>query len=100
MRYTKSDMVYTDYNWNFEYAADDPKVSGNPDHTELDRLDGNQMLYFINKLSRLYKWQGVIKDSYEKLEKAIRTQVPGSIKTQDEIKKWIEKNHKSFWNEL
>ena len=37
----KSDMVYDNYSWT-AYGDDDPKVSGEPDSTLLNRKEGHR----------------------------------------------------------
>lgn len=93
-------MVYNDYSWSTKYTNDDPKITGEPDSTLLNRTEGWEMLYFINKCGEKWNWSGNSTESYRKLEKAIRTKVPSDIRSQIKIKEWIEANHQSFWSTL
>lgn len=45
--YEKRDMIYADYKWT-AYANDDPRITGKPDSTLLDRSEGYEVLAFIN----------------------------------------------------
>src|SRR5690349_7070561 len=40
MAYKKSDMVFDDYQWHARDEDDDPRVTGEPDSTLLDRQEG------------------------------------------------------------
>jgi hypothetical protein len=35
---------------------DNPKIIGGNDHTELNRTEGYEMLYFIRSLSKTFGW--------------------------------------------
>ena len=87
----KSDLSYTDYTWT-TYAKDDPKVTGVPDSTLLNRKEGYEVLYFINKLAEILNFKQ--KSSGVKIEKMIREQVPENIRSQQGIQNWIKTN----WN--
>lgn len=49
---TKSDLNY-EYSWT-STKEDDPKISGEPDRTLLNRNEGYEVLYFINKFCEIY----------------------------------------------
>lgn len=89
--YLKSDMVYQDYSWTI-YSNDNPKVTGSPDSTLLNRKEGYEVLYFINKMAEMYHLE--LKSQGEKIERMIRGKVPANLHRQAEIKWWIENN----WN--
>jgi hypothetical protein len=86
----KEDLYYKDYSWVATYVKDDPKVTGKPDSTELNRKEGYEILYFINKVSEI--WEFKQKNSAIKVEKMIQNEVPGDIHSQVKIKEWIETN--------
>lgn len=88
---TKSDLYFTDYSWT-AISPDNPKVTGEPDSTLLNRKEGYEILYFINKLCDL--WNLSTKPSATKLEKMIRYEVPGNIHSQLNIRNWIN----DHWN--
>ncbi len=101
MAFSKNDMYYKDYIWTTKYSSDDPKVTGEPDKTLLSRKEGWEMLYFVNKLAEKWNFPKPISvSSYQKIERAIREYVPTDIRSQENIKKWIEENHKSFWEKV
>ncbi len=85
----KSDLQYKDYVWT-TYSHDDPKVSGKPDSTLLNRKEGYEILYFINKLSEIHNLQ--LKSYANKIENMIRNEVPTNLHSQENIKVWIETN--------
>ncbi|OFX70100.1 MAG: hypothetical protein A2X12_06340 [Bacteroidetes bacterium GWE2_29_8] len=87
---TKSDLDY-DYSWT-TYDNDDPEISGEPDSTLLNREEGYEMLYFINKLAE--KWDLKKTQDGNKIEKMIKEYVPKNIHSQEKIMNWIKKE----WN--
>lgn len=89
---TKSDLYYSDYSWTV-IPGDSPKVTGEPDNTLLNRKEGYEIIYFINKLSEMYNFKQ--KTSAIKIEKMIRDEVPSDLHSQKNIKEWIEKNWSS-----
>ena len=88
---TKSDLYYKDYSWTV-VQGDNPKISGVPDKTLLNRKEGYEVLYFINKFCEIYKLK--IKSSAIKVEKMIRNEVPINIHSQIKIKEWLAANWK------
>ena len=93
-RITKSDLQY-DYHWT-AFGSDNPKVSGPPDNTLLNRSEGYEMLYFINKCADLWDWPANEKQGCLRLEKIIKEKVPSNIHSQSRIKQWIEANYKQI----
>ncbi len=89
--YSKSDLVYQDYSWTV-YSNDNPKITGEPDSTLLNRKEGYEILYFINKFASIHGLKE--KASGEKIERMIREKVPSNIHSQENIKEWIVEN----WN--
>ena len=85
--YLKSDMVYHDYSWT-TYSNDNPKITGEPDNTLLNRKEGYEVLYFINKYADLHNYKLIT--TGEKIERMIREKVPSNIHSQKDVKKWIE----------
>ncbi len=88
----KTDLEYKDYSWT-TLSNDNPKITGEPDSTLLNREEGYEILYFINKFSEIHELTK--KSSAVKVEKMIRNEVPSDIHSQIKIKNWIEKNWKS-----
>lgn len=86
---SKDDLYYKDYSWT-TISGDNPKVTGQPDSTLLNRKEGYEILYFVNKYCEL---QGLKqKSSATKVERMIREKVPSDIHSQIKIKTWIEDN--------
>jgi hypothetical protein len=89
---TKSDLFYSDYEWTAIHG-DNPKISGEPDSTLLNRKEGYEVIYFINKLSEIHKLKR--KESAIRIEGMIRNEVPKDLHSQKNVKEWIEKNWKN-----
>ena len=92
MAYLKSQMMYSDYSWKSRYANDDPSVRGVPDSTLLNRSEGYEMLYFINRLAKIWNW-GENVPAMQRLETIIRTKVPSNQRSHEHIRIWIEQNY-------
>ena len=88
----KEELFYKDYSWK-AYLHDNPKISGLPDSTLLNRKEGYEVLYFINKFSEIHTFKQKI--SATKVEKMIREEVPSDLHSQKNIREWIEKNWKT-----
>lgn len=88
---TKSDLYYTNYSWT-AISGDDPRVSGEPDSTFLNRNEGYEMLYFINKFCEIYDLKQ--KSFATKVERMIKEELPSDIRTQKNIQNWLEENWK------
>jgi hypothetical protein len=89
---TKSDLFYSDYSWTV-ISGDSPKVTGEPDNTLLNRKEGYEIIYFINKLSEIFGFKQKV--FAIKIEKMIRNEVPDNLHSQRNIKEWISKNWSS-----
>ncbi|HCA09855.1 hypothetical protein [Chryseobacterium sp.] len=89
---TKTDLYFADYSWT-AIEPDDPRVTGEPDSTLLNRKEGYEILYFINKLSDI--WSLKNKSSAIKIERMIRFEVPSDLHSQLTIRIWIH----DHWNE-
>jgi len=88
---SKSELHYSDYSWN-TIPGDNPKISGEPDNTLLNRKEGYEVIYFINKFCDIFNLKQ--KTSAIKIEKMIRNEVPSHLHSQNNIKDWIPKNWK------
>lgn len=88
---SKSDLYYKDYSWT-ALNGDNPKISGEPDSTLLNRKEGYEVLYFINKFSEKHGFEQ--KASAIKVERMIREKVPSDIRSQERIKEWLKENWK------
>lgn len=89
--YNKSDLLYKNYFWSTDYTNDDPRVTGIPDATLLNRQEGYEILYFINKFAEKHEL-----DTSECMatEYKIRNELPSNIRSQIDIQYWLEIN----WN--
>lgn len=98
--FNKSDMVYSDYKWTAQADLDNPKIIGGTDHSELNRTEGYEMIYYIRSLARTWNWKDDAIRACQKLERTIRSKVPENIRTHLAIKTWIEHNFNDFWETL
>ncbi len=89
---SKTDLYYSDYSWTV-INGDNPKVTGEPDSTLLNRKEGYEILYFINKFCEMHDLKQ--KASATKVEKMIRNEVPSDIRSQKNIGDWLVKNWKT-----
>jgi len=72
--FTKGDLVYTDYKWT-AYPTDDPRITGKPDSTYLNRGEGYEIVYFIDRYMRANNWSN--KNTGQKIEKFLKTSKSG-----------------------
>jgi hypothetical protein len=86
----KADLKFN-YSWT-TIAHDDPKVTGRPDSTFLNRGEGYEVLAFINSFADTYKLKQ--KESGLKVEHLIHKHLPSNIRSHANIKKWLLDN----WN--
>lgn len=86
----KDQLVFKDfYRWN-NIPDGDPRVSGELEHIPFEPEDGDQVLYFINKLLSIWSFDEM---TYaRKIEKMIKVGISKDIKTQIEAKNWIKDN--------
>ena len=76
------------YNWT-PLPHDDPKVSGVPDATLVDRNEGYEILFLIE--ATIGAWGLSTKDDGLKIERLIH-KVPPYIRSQASIINWVCKN--------
>lgn len=92
MNLIKSSELKYKYSWS-AISGDNPKVVGEPDSTLFNRNEGYEVLYLINKLSKI--WGFKEKASALKLEKMINEELPSDIRSQENVKSWLSKNWKT-----
>ena len=95
MEYTKGDMLYDDgsyYKWQAKADHDNPYYIKGTDHSELNRTEGYEILYYINHLSKILWKSHPGKVACQKMEKMIRYDVPKDIRTHKKIQDWIVAN--------
>jgi len=83
--FTKSDLK-NKYNWKTD-GGDNPKLKGEPDASLLDRTEGYEVLYMIQKL--MAKWGLKEVGSGQKIERLIH-ECPSNLRSQENIKNWID----------
>ncbi len=88
MELTKKDLKYT-YSWT-AIRGDNPKVTGEPDSTLFNRNEGYEVLYLINKIAEIKKWK--TKNTLLNLEEKIKNKLPSNIRSQKNVKEWLDKN--------
>ncbi|PZR01992.1 MAG: hypothetical protein DI539_28035 [Flavobacterium psychrophilum] len=67
--FEKKDLLFSNYKWT-AYRSDDPKVTGKPDSTLLNRNEGYEMVYFINRYMIDKNWNEV--RTGQKIEKYLK----------------------------
>ncbi|MEL1244534.1 hypothetical protein AAEO56_09700 [Flavobacterium sp. DGU11] len=88
--FSKSDLKYTAYSWNT--AEDDNKtIEGFPDNVPLNRAEGYEVLYFINRYMKDRNYS--LHSTFEKIEEALWTRVPLDKRTHRNIKEWLETSY-------
>jgi hypothetical protein len=99
MSYTKAEMLYDDgtyYKWTARADHDNPYYTKGTDHSELNRTEGYEILYFINHMGKTH-WtkDAPNKATYNKIEKMIRYDVPSTSRTHKKVADWILANWKN-----
>lgn len=89
---TKSDLKY-EYSWK-AIEPDDPKVTGKPDSTLLNRGEGYEVLPFINRFAETHKFKQ--KESGLKTERLIKEHLPGDTRSHKNVNKWLVDNWKKY----
>ena len=86
--FNKGDLLYTDYKWT-AYPDDDPKVTGKPDSTLLNRGEGYEMVYFIDRYMHSKGWS--FTSTGQKIEKYLKESKSGTQSHAD-WRKELDKN--------
>lgn len=81
----RSDLKHT-YSWT-AVPPDDPKATGRPDSTLLNKHEGYEVLPFINRLAADQSWKQ--KALGLRAEEMIREDVPSDQRSHAHVKKWI-----------
>lgn len=76
------------YRWT-TYNNDDPKVTGKPDSTLLNRNEGYEILSFINNYADR---NNLSTSDCKEIEELIKTKVPKDIHSREKISNWLDKN--------
>lgn len=91
---TKSDLKYeNEYSWKAIWD-DNPKITGVPDSTLLNREEGYEVLAFINRFAVKHALKQ--KDSGLKVETMIHDHLPGDTRSHANVEKWLVDNWKKY----
>ena len=91
MRFNRSDLVYP-YSWQHT-SSDNPKLRGEPDHSEFNRTEGYEVLYMINKIMES-RGTFSLTDG-KKIERMLKEH-PSNLRSQLHVKEWINSNWHRF----
>jgi hypothetical protein len=89
---SRSDLQFS-YSW-LAMLEDDPKVSGQLDSTPFNRDEGAEVLYLINTFAAEFGLKQ--KDSGLKIERMIQNNLPASVRTQANVKTWLQDNWERY----
>ena len=89
MSFTKANLQYSHYSWT-ALPGDNPKISGVPDSTLFSRTEGYEVVYLINKIMDSQSWVQVA--TGQKIERMIKSGLPGDTRSQTNVKKWMLDN--------
>lgn len=98
MAFERSELLYDDgkyYKWQAAADKDNPYYTKGADHSELNRTEGYEVLYFINHLGAKHWNAPVGTGTYQKIERLIRYSVPGDQRTHKKVADWII----AHWND-
>lgn len=84
----KDQLLFKDHYLWPDIPEDDPRVSGDLADVPFEPIDGNQVLYFINKLLAIWKFDEM--KYARKVEKMIKVGLPQDIGSQKDAKSWIK----------
>lgn len=86
----RSDLQFQ-YAWS-ALSPDDPRITGKPDSTLLNRHEGYEVLSFLNRLAHASKWD--TKSPALKAERLIKNHLPGEVRSHKNVWQWLVDN----WN--
>ena len=76
MAYERSQMLYTDYKWQASAAHDNPYYTKGTDHSEINKTEGYEVLYFLNHIGKK-RWNSEPNTAtYQKMERILKNNVP------------------------
>ena len=87
----------SDLRFNYSWSAiipDDPRISGQPDSTLLNRNEGYEVLYLINTFADLNRFK--IKEAGHKIERIIRNHLPVDVRNQENVVSWLNSNWEKY----
>jgi len=83
----KNDLQFG-YSWS-AIPPDDPRVTGKADSTFLSRNEGYEVLPFLNHISKT-------KETALKAERLIQKHLPGTVRSRENVLKWLQDNWNSY----
>lgn len=92
----RRDQLRYQYHWT-TYRQDDPRLTGAPDSTLINRHEGYEVLPFINRFLRRGDWQGEpnLNDAH-KVERMLREFAPGHLRSREHLNDWIAANWQKY----
>lgn len=88
----KSDLIH-EYSWKAQ-SGDNPKIVGFPDSHLLNRTEGYEVLDFINRYAEKHSLKQ--KASGSKIEKMIKSYLPGDVRSHKNVEAWITSHWKQY----
>lgn len=85
--FTKANLKRT-YSWSTD-GGDNPKLRNEPDSSLLDRTEGYEVLYMVQRLMDVWSLKNV--ESGQKIEAKIH-ECPSNLRSQKNVMDWIDKN--------
>lgn len=76
MAYERSQMIYNDYKWQAKAAHDNPYYTKGTDHSEINKSEGYEVLYFLNHIGKKCWKNEPNLATYNKMERILREHVP------------------------
>lgn len=80
----KNDLQFK-YSWT-AIAPDDPRITGTPDSTFLNRAEAYEVLAFLNRVCTKTREQA------RKAERMIQQHLPGTIRSHANVLAWLQAN--------
>jgi hypothetical protein len=83
----RADVDEAAYRWTHA-SPDDPRILGKPDYSEVDRREGYEVLYLVNRYAAEH---GLGREGALAALRGIRT-APGEHRTRIELERWLDAN--------
>ena len=87
--FRRSDLKLS-YSWTASAESDNARIVGFPDNVFLNRHEGYEVLPFLNRYMTDKAWTAL--SALHKLEDALRSKVPGDLRSHANIRKWLNDN--------
>lgn len=95
MAYERSQMLYHDYSWRAVAAHDNPYYTRGIDHSEINKTEGYEVLYFINHFGKICWPSEPNTAAYQKVERILINHVPPRS-THKKAEAFIVNNWKNY----